>query len=512
MKKLILAVTLLVSFNTLFASHMAGGEIWYEYAGTAQHPNRYDVYVILYRDISGIPLCPSGNCSIDVCITSSCFPTTTMTANLAPFTLMPGSDTTYGSYPGSIVLPNSIKCVNANSPNLVFTEVYRFHTQVDLPGTCSDFTFASIESSRNSSSNLVGQGYFHIKAKLNNTLGNNTSARFLSSGATSFCAGVPTIWQQKARETEGDSLFYELGQPLDGTCGNSNAIAFASGYNQSNPITTLSGITLDDQKGVLSFTPSQIEVVTINLQVSEYRYNVASDSWYLIGVITRDVQVPIVSNNDCNAQPQTWFGVADSSSNNFTSTLNCNDSVIELAFEEDILTSSIAADATDFSLINSRGLVLPVIATSYPPNLVETRKIKLHLHQPIKYNDTLTLTIRTGTDFNTLQTICSNSIPPGYTFNMHVKDCATWISLDETKVENFMVYPNPAKDVLQISSSVDFDELYCEILDFSGKVVLKQNLKDSESLINIKHLRSGFYLLRINSANGSSVVRFDKKY
>lgn len=510
MKKLLLAITLLLSFSSLFATHFAGGEIWYEYAGTAQHPHRYDVYAIIYRDISGTSMCP-GYCPANICVTSSCFPSMTVTAPLEPFIIKPGSDTALGTYPGSIRVSGANQCVNSNSQNLVITEIYRFHAQVDLPGTCSDFTFTYSESARNSSSNLIGQDYFHIKAELNNTQGNNTSSRFLSYGSRSFCAGIPAIWQQRAEEPDGDSLYYELGQPLGGTCGNPTQLPYAAGYSQNNPITTVSGVTLNHQTGVLSFTPAQIEVVVVNLQVSEYRYNTTSNSWYLIGHNTRDVQIPIVSNSDCKAPPQDWFQMTDSTSNNFTSILKCNDSIIELAFEENIITSSIAADATDFALLNSQGLVLPIVAITYPTNVLETRKVKLHLHQPIEYNDTLALVIRVGSDGNTLQTICSNSIPKGDSLMLYVKDCATSISLAEIDASPFNAYPNPAKDALHISSNTDVQQLDCEVLDFSGKVLLNQKLQNTSESLNIQSLPTGFYLLRINTNKGEAIIKFEKK-
>lgn len=510
MKKLLLAVTLFLSFNSLFASHFAGGEIWYEYAGDAQNPNRYDVYVLVYRDISGVSMCPS-YCPAEICVTSSCFPSMTVTAPLDPFIIQPGSDTAYGSYPGSILALNGNQCVTTGSANLIYTEIYRFHAQIDLPGPCSDFTFTYSESSRNSSSNMVGQGYFHIAANLNNTLGHNSSARFLSSGSRSFCAGVPTIWQQSAMDPDGDSLYYELGEALSGYCLTPTPITYSSGYSSNNPITTTNGINLDHRTGIMNFTPSQVEVVVVNLRVKEYRYNSAVSQWLLISRTMRDVQIPIVSNSDCSVPPQDWFQMTDSTSNNFTSILKCNDSVIELAFEENIITSSIAADATDFALLNSQGVVLPIVAITYPNNVLETRKIKLHLHQPIEYNDTLALVIRAGSDGNTLQTICSNSIPKGDSLMLYVKDCATSISLAEIDASPFNAYPNPAKDALHISCNTDVQQLDCEVLDFSGKVLLNQKLQNTSESVNIQSLPKGFYLLRVNTNKGEAIIKFEKK-
>lgn len=510
MKKLLLAVTLFLSFNSLFASHFAGGEIWYEYSGDAQNPNRYDVYVLVYRDISGVSMCP-GYCPAQICVSSSCFPNMTVTAPLDPFILQPGSDTAYGSYPGSILAFNGNQCVTTGSANLIYTEVYRFHAQIDLPGPCSDFTFTYSETARNSSSNMIGQGYFHIAANLNNTLGNNSSARFLSSGSRSFCAGVPAIWQQTAMDPDGDSLHYELGEALSGVCNNPIPSTYASGYSANSPITTANGMNLNYQTGVMSFTPTQVEVVVVNLRVKEYRYNSVFNQWLLISSIMRDIQIPIVSNSDCSAPPQTWFNMREPSSDTITSTLKCNDSILEIAFEQDILTNTIAPDGTDFALLTSNGTIIPITAATYPQNSLQTRKIKLHLDKPIYYNDTLALIIRVGSDLNTLQSICSSTIPAGDSLMLHVTNCNTSIGIDEVKFNEITLYPNPATNHLSFDAGQYAQSTAAiEITDLTGKVVMKKSNHSLSEDFNISELPAGGYLIHLHSNQWVQTLKFEK--
>lgn len=510
MKKLLLAFTLFLSFNSLFASHLAGGEIWYEYAGTAQNPNRYDVYVILYRDISGVPMCPS-YCPITLCISSSCFADFSVPAPLYPFTVKPGSDTAIGTYPGSIILPSTTQCVSSNAPNLVFTEAYRFHAQVDMPGNCSDITISTSINARNASSNLVSTGNFHIAANLNNTLGNNSSAHFLSSGSASFCAGVPTIWQQRAIDPDGDSLYYELGHALDGICFNPSPITYSSGYSSNNPITTTNGINLDHRTGIMSFTPSQVEVVVVNLRVKEYRYNSAVSQWLLISSTMRDVQIPIVSNSDCSVPPQIWFNMTEPSSNTVTSTLKCNDSIVEISFVEDILTNTIAPDGSDFALLGSTGTILPIVAATFPSNVTQTKKIKLHLHEPISYNDSLALITRVGSDLNTLQTICSNAIPAGDSLMLSVTGCNTSISTEEIYFDEISLYPNPANSHLSfVTGKFGKSTAEIEITDYTGKVVVKKSNHSLSEDLNISELPAGGYLIHLYSNQWIQTLKFEK--
>lgn len=141
MKKLLLLFIgcfFLFGFNPeARASHAAGGEIWYEYAGNAQFPHRYNVYLMLYRDVSGI----AAPANAPICIRSGCFTTINKTATKLPFVLQPGSDTTMGTS-GSIITPELTDCINLNSPGtMVITEAHRYYTQVDLPGPCGYYIF-----------------------------------------------------------------------------------------------------------------------------------------------------------------------------------------------------------------------------------------------------------------------------------------------------------------------------------------------------------------------------------
>jgi hypothetical protein len=68
------------------------------------------------------------------------------------------------------------------------------------------------------------------------------------------------------------------------------------------------------------------------------------------------------------------------------------------------------------------------------------------------------------------------------------------------------MYPNPATDILQISTdNVLINTI--TIYDLKGSVVLlKNNIDSSEKNINITNLESGIYLVKITSENGKSSV------
>lgn len=447
---------LLGFFNESKASHLAGGEIWYEYAGTPTHPNRYDVYVIIYRDLSGVSMCP-GYCPATICVSSSCFGDQSYTAPLLPFTIQPGSDTVAGSFPGSIKTPELTDCVNQNSSNMVYTEAYRFYTQIDLPGTCSDITFSYAESARNSSSNLVGQGYFHLEAKLNNTLGHNSSPKFLNPAAKAFCVGTPFVWSQAAIEPDGDSIYYDFGQPLGGSCYNPTNINFQNGYTIQDPMTTVNGISFDHAKGTLKFTAAQSEVDVINITVTEYRYSTTFGQWLVVGSSVRDLQVPIVSSGDCRAAAQNGpqfssgqypneplkmdslrgFGI-DTITNPSTYDpatgqwivdipvidYTCFSDMISISFDDGIFCETVDPSGTDFRLIGPDSIPRPVVGTvdNCRPDLV-TKNIDLVLHKPLDVNGDYLLVIKNGDDGNTLTNKCGFPLDPFYLIIIRVADC-----------------------------------------------------------------------------------------
>src|SRR5690606_20786477 len=68
----------------------------------------------------------------------------------------------------------------------------------------------------------------------------------------------------------------------------------------------------------------------------------------------------------------------------------------------------------------------------------------------------------------------------------------------------FSVYPNPAKDVINVANSVDAIE-NVTITDMNGRVVKQVVLGANEGQINIADLSQGVYILNATS-NGKSVI------
>lgn len=72
---------------------------------------------------------------------------------------------------------------------------------------------------------------------------------------------------------------------------------------------------------------------------------------------------------------------------------------------------------------------------------------------------------------------------------------------DFNKENNFMIYPNPVMDYLQIQTKNIFFNAYIQLFDIYGKLIHEQSFTDEQSTVNMSNLASGVYLLKIKNNN-----------
>ena len=91
------------------------------------------------------------------------------------------------------------------------------------------------------------------------------------------------------------------------------------------------------------------------------------------------------------------------------------------------------------------------------------------------------------------------------------KVSATTLSTDTFFKSNFAMYPNPAKNVLNISGNAGLSMDNVVITDLNGRVVKQQNLGGvASSEVNVSDLTSGMYFITISSAEGNGTSKFMK--
>lgn len=437
------------------ASHAAGGEITYKYIGDSTGiPYNYCIYLTVYRrnESGSATLGASANVSI----TSSCFGSQSLTVTrIAP---PPGQAAGDGGWTPQ----NYTSCVDENDPAGFNISEHRYQACVVLPGKCSDFKFSWSLCCRNSNiTNIVSPSSWqlYLESTLNNTLGPNTSGKFLNAAAKQFCMNQPFTWSQAAAEPDGDSLRYSKGQPWSGP----NApIAWSAGYSTAQPMQTLTGYNLDAKTGTFTFTPQQVEVDVLKVIVEEYRYDSTFNVWLQNGTAIREMQVPIVSQ--CNALAQQGLtidtnltgqgGITAGTTTFNTDSLrevygitkigndstaagggaynvkipgvpyNCFDSVVTIGFSTRLKCSTFSPNGSEFRVIGPDGVLRPVVGvnTKCGTDLL-TDEVELILHRPLDTNGNFLLYLKTGDDGDVLENECGFTINPFYAILIEVKNC-----------------------------------------------------------------------------------------
>jgi len=88
------------------------------------------------------------------------------------------------------------------------------------------------------------------------------------------------------------------------------------------------------------------------------------------------------------------------------------------------------------------------------------------------------------------------------------------VGLDELSTIELSVYPNPSRDILNLSFlTQDKGVVNYEIVDLSGKTILRQRTNESQGKVqesmNINSLSNGSYLIRITTAGQAVTKRFE---
>ena len=423
MKKLFRLFALAIAFVGMTfnaeASHLAGGDIQYEYISSTGNSHKYKIKLRLYRDQSGITMPTTATvygCSANHATVS------TVCAQVA------------GS---GVVAPTLFDCVSSTNAGVTI-EVYIYEGEIILPGNAPDWTFAWSSCCRNpliDNINNPSSQDLYIEAKLNNMIGQNTSPFFVSEPVRAFCTGRTFNWKQSAVENDGDSLYYRLDYVKGGnaaSCSGSTNLTYAAGWTYDQPITTspANSMTMNASTGLISFKPSSIEIDVMAVTVDEYRWDNSLYVWRKIGEINRDMQIAIASACTPQAQAGVVLDFGDPSvypdPDNGLPTVdyNCLDSTVTLKFQVKLDCSSISPDGTDFRLTKPDGQALAIksITANCDANF-EATKLFVKLYKPLSKNGKYFLYSKVGNDGNTLNNKCGFPMNEFDTIQLNVTDC-----------------------------------------------------------------------------------------
>ena len=262
LRKSIAALLLFIAYaGPLKATHISGGEIYYDCLGNDQ----YKITLVVYRDCAGINL----DLSYPLDIQSPC-------GNKTLTVTTPGG--TEISQLCSLQLPNS----TCNGGTLPGIQRYIYTGTVTLP-PCNSWKISWTKNWRNGAiANLVqpGNKNEYVEANINNLAGPcNDSPQFTNTAIPYVCAGFPISYSYGVYDPESDSLTYTFINAMN-TGG--VALPYVAGYSGAQPIT---GITLNPQTGQVNFTLNQLGNWVVVVRVDQYD---ANGNW--IGSIMRDMQ------------------------------------------------------------------------------------------------------------------------------------------------------------------------------------------------------------------------------
>lgn len=262
---------------TANATHVMGADISY----TCLPNGDYVFTVVIYRDCAGTTL-------------SS---TTTLDFN------SPSCGQNFSATLQQIGVQNEVSQVctpqvpntTCGSGSLPGTEQYIFSDTISLPALCTDWTYSWDLCCRNDNiTNLVNPTSqdVYVEGTLNNTIGCNSSPQFSSLPTPYICSNQPYCYNHGTFDPDGDSLSFQLTQPLDDA---GTPIPWSNGYSTNNPILNSSGFNFDPTTGEMCFTPNSTQTSIVSVLVEEWRNGV------LVGSSVRELQFVIY--NCTNQQP-----------------------------------------------------------------------------------------------------------------------------------------------------------------------------------------------------------------
>ena len=283
-----LLILLLGTMSQVQATHAMGSDLTYRCLGG----NTYEITLTIYRDCVGSALTPTQNITVS---SGSC--------GVAPFVLQAPSVSVTELSP---LCPIQQPLSTCNGGPLPGIEEHIYRTTYTFPQLCPDWKLSWHLCCRNyavTNSVITPSTRMYIEAFLNNlTVSCNSSPTFTTPPVPYLCNGDPFQYNNGAVDPDGDSLVFELVDPLDFTfTSTSGGLAFpvpyVAGFNSSYPVATApaNSFGFDTNSGQFTFTPNGLQQGIVALLVKEYRNGV------LIGTTMRDLQLVVI--NCANQSP-----------------------------------------------------------------------------------------------------------------------------------------------------------------------------------------------------------------
>jgi len=390
MKKVFWAFIAVLISHATEASHILGGQIWYEYVSTAGTNSTYKIHLDLYREATGVGLGANTTVTVNSSIGSQSVSTQNVTLFLSTPEYTIGSNncgsTSFtvkvNEFEGNIVIPN-----NAN-------------TTIFWQSCCRPF---GIDGLANSS----GSG-FYFEARLNlsnpNVRAYDNSVAPAHIGILRLIQGIVNQVSTPFTEVDNDSVYATLkpAKEYNAITGSQN-LTYAAGYSPATPIhsDSLFPFTLDSSFNGFSAKPTVLETSVVSYRVDNYVWDTATNAPFRIGYINIDIPITVSIQQTTTSVPILVNSYLAQSVTNAS-----------LALDAPIYSGSLTSSFSEFELHNLSG------------GLVQAGIINANLNSggfgladtiELTYNQNLTsglysLQLSKGTDSTTLLGECGRAV------------------------------------------------------------------------------------------------------
>lgn len=287
-KTTLLLIISIFYFQSVFASHIVGGDMTVNYTGDE---NSYSIDLNLYYDEvngAGLFLIP---------ITTKAYIYEKSTDKLVKSVLIRKKTNT------TVIPLIEPTCA---TPTYVKTRIIRFRGIVDLPADQFDdpdgYYIVYYDCCRNENiSNVDNADSYNMifYSEFPNSSLKNSSPVLSSPFGEQACVGSTFTYDLSAEDINGDSVSYHIVQPYGNTLSFSNT--FPAPYDEIVYNTQVFGPQSSDLNpitGLFSYTPSLQGIYLFTIEYREYRNGVQ------IGLVRRDFQIVVTTSCELNTPPE----------------------------------------------------------------------------------------------------------------------------------------------------------------------------------------------------------------
>lgn len=473
------------TFTILKASHLMGGDIWVEIDSNGNHILKH----VNFRDTLGIPAYAQTDFkAFKYDSITNVWNAVTAPSSMALNMPMDSSNSNwlltgvpYGvemfNYKSEAGLLDSIFAANGNGR-------YRFYTDE----CCRN---AAILNITQHTSMII-----HCEYSYSNTVVNESPV-FLAIPIFYGPINTPWVYNPLPFDPDGDSLVWSVNTPICTANAANGNYTNCGGYTV--PPSTTGPFTLNNASGQLDWTPNTLGNYVASFIITEYRNGIE------IGNTIRDMQYIVVTDscrvgrrcfmpefvaessfNTESAQQYNYYYYQPGQAVNFkigADDANTTDVLTMQAFSELLLGNNPSASFNYFAAASTGNKVIGEFL--WTPAITDTKDFTL----VVRANDGLF-----SKDFTV---IFRKGLSPQ--------------SVDDFKNGelDIAIYPNPARVneliSFDITSRLALANLQLQVIDLSGKIIVKQNvgqLSNGHNTMQLnKNLQAGFYMANIIDLN-----------